>query len=53
MNAFWYGLFAVILAVLSFFTGEIVTFLMLGFVLISLQNIHMTLKKLVQQKENE
>ncbi|UFU00533.1 hypothetical protein KO561_06215 [Radiobacillus kanasensis] len=53
MNSFFYGLFAVVLAILSLYTGEVVTFLMLGFILISLQNINMTLKKLVKQKESD
>ena len=48
MNNWLYGLFAVALAVVSIFTGEIVTFVMLGFILISLQNIHTTLKKILK-----
>lgn len=47
-----YGFYALILAIVSIYTGEIVTFVMLGFILISLQNIHSTLKKLLAaQKE--
>ncbi|QQP11135.1 hypothetical protein FJQ98_18105 [Lysinibacillus agricola] len=43
----WYYLYALILGVFSFFTGEIVTFIMLGFILIALQNIHSTLKQIL------
>lgn len=48
MNNWLYGLFAVTLAVVSIFTGEIVTFVMLGIILISLQNIHTTLKEILK-----
>ncbi|VDG99754.1 Uncharacterised protein [Lysinibacillus sphaericus] len=44
MNNKLYGLYAMILGVVSFFTGEIVTFIMLGFILIALININTTLK---------
>ncbi|VDH00350.1 Uncharacterised protein [Lysinibacillus sphaericus] len=44
MNNKWYGLYAMILGIVSFFTGEIVTFIMLGFILIALININTTLK---------
>ncbi len=43
-----YVTYAVILAIVSFYTGEIVTFVMLGFILLSLNNINSTLKKLVE-----
>ncbi len=45
MNNWLYGLFILVLGVLSFFTGEIVTFVMLGLILVSLNNINLTLKK--------
>ncbi|WP_249872765.1 hypothetical protein [Oceanobacillus saliphilus] len=48
MNGWLYGLYAVIIAIVSIFTGEIVTFVMLGFILISLQNIHSTLKEILK-----
>ncbi|GGJ45467.1 hypothetical protein GCM10007111_04370 [Virgibacillus kapii] len=48
MGRWLYVFYAVALAVISIFTGEIVTFIMLGFILISLQNIHSTLKELVK-----
>jgi len=48
MNGWLYSLYALIIAIVSIFTGEIVTFVMLGFILISLQNIHATLKELLK-----
>ncbi|SDH67818.1 hypothetical protein SAMN05192534_10942 [Alteribacillus persepolensis] len=42
----WYGLYFLILGIISVFTGELITFLMLGFILLSLQNINTTLKKI-------
>lgn len=44
MNNTWYGIYALILGVASIFTGEIVTFIMLGFILMALININTTLK---------
>lgn len=51
LNHWAFILYAIILAVLAIFTGEIVTFIMLGFILISLQNIHKTLKEILQVKK--
>ncbi|MDX8046615.1 hypothetical protein SH601_11540 [Gracilibacillus sp. S3-1-1] len=48
MQYFLYSLYAVLLGILSFITGEIVTFIMLGFILIALQNILHTLKELLE-----
>lgn len=48
MSGWLYGLYAVIIGIVSIFTGEIVTFIMLGFILISLQNIHVTLKEILK-----
>jgi len=54
MNNNWvYILYAFILAVLSIYTGEIVTFVMLGFILISLQNIHKTLKDILKDNRKK
>ena len=53
MNNFLYTMYAVILAALSIFTGEIITFIMLGFILITLQNIHSTLKDILKVKSRE
>jgi len=47
MKGWLYGVYALIIAIVSFLTGEIVTFIMLGFILISLQNIHSTLKEIL------
>lgn len=51
MNNFMYTLYALILGIISFFTGEIVTFIMLGFILIALININTTLKKITTKKD--
>ena len=51
MSNVLYILYAILLGVLSFITGEIVTFVMLGFILLSLTNIHTTLKKIYLQNE--
>ncbi|CAH0344372.1 hypothetical protein [Bacillus sp. CECT 9360] len=51
MNSWLNGFYALALGVISFFTGEVVTFVMLGFILISLNNIHSTVKK-IYEKDN-
>jgi hypothetical protein len=51
-NNFLYVIYAVILAVVSIFTREIVTFIMLGFVFMALTNINATLQKLVDKTES-
>lgn len=48
MNGWLYGLYVLIIAIVSIFTGEIVTFVMLGFILLGLQNIHSTLKEILK-----
>lgn len=54
MNYIFFTLYAILLAVLAFFTGEIVTFIMLGIILVALQNIHGTLKNILKVlKENK
>ncbi|MCK1999622.1 hypothetical protein MPH47_20760 [Psychrobacillus psychrodurans] len=53
MKGYLYGVYALIIAIVSMFTGEIVTFIMLGFILISLQNIHSTLKKILEVKQKK
>lgn len=52
MKDWLYILYAAILAVVAIFTGEIVTFIMLGIILITLNNIHATLKKLLEVHKN-
>ncbi|QTD40328.1 hypothetical protein [Sporosarcina sp. Te-1] len=51
MNNWMYSLYAMILGVVSFFTGEMVTFIMLGFILIALININTTLKRIYLKEE--
>lgn len=54
MNYLLFTLYAILLAVVAFFTGEIVTFIMLGIILVALQNIHGTLKNILKiLKENK
>ncbi|WP_194842004.1 hypothetical protein [Gracilibacillus salitolerans] len=48
MSNWLYGLYALVLGIVSIITGEIITFIMLGFILISLQNIHRVLRELVK-----
>ena len=49
MNNWLYIIYAGILGIVSWFTGEIVTFVMLGVILIALNNINSTLKKIYLQ----
>jgi hypothetical protein len=51
MKNWWYGFYFLVLGVLSFFSGEFVTFVMLGFIFISLNNIHTTLMKIYEQNK--
>lgn len=53
MTNWWYSLYAVILAVLAIFTGEIVTFIMLGLILLALNNINITLKRMQGMKSDD
>ena len=53
MSNWWYGFYFLILGVLSFFTGEVVTFVMLGFILLSLNNINNTLKKIYKSNKKD
>ncbi|MER2261571.1 MAG: hypothetical protein ABS934_06105 [Psychrobacillus sp.] len=53
MKVYLYGVYALIIAIVSIFTGEIVTFVMLGFILICLQNIHATLKKILEVNQKK
>lgn len=52
MNNFMYSLYALLLGIIAFFTGEIVTFAMLGFILIALININTTLKKIANKDDD-
>ena len=53
MSNWLYVLYAVILGIVSWFTGEIVTFIMLGIILIALNNINVTLKKIYLQNKKK
>ena len=53
MNYALYILYAVFLGIVSLLTGEIVTFIMLGIILIALNNINSTLKKIYLQKTRQ
>lgn len=52
MNYWLYGLYALILGAVSIYTGEIITFIMLGFILIALVNINRTLRG-IYEKDKE
>lgn len=51
MNNWLYVLYAILLGAVSVFTREIVTFIMLGFILIALFNINSTLKQLLTKEK--
>lgn len=53
MRNWLYGFYALFLGIVAFFTGEIVTFIMLGMILISLNNINTTLKKMYKNGNQE
>ncbi|NOU98589.1 hypothetical protein GC097_00925 [Paenibacillus sp. LMG 31457] len=48
-----YVLYAIILAGISIFTREIITFIMLGFVFMALLNINSTLQKILAKMNND
>ncbi|WP_282937228.1 hypothetical protein [Paenibacillus sp. RC67] len=52
-NNYLNGLYAVLLAGVSIFTGEIVTFIMLGFVFMALLNINTTLRKILEKMDKQ
>lgn len=53
MNNWIHSLYAFVLGVFAFFTGEFVTFIMLGFILMALININATLKMLVRKLNHD
>ncbi|MCJ8007215.1 hypothetical protein ACFFF5_06890 [Lederbergia wuyishanensis] len=53
MNNWWYSFYFLIIGVVSFFTSELVTFIMLGFILLCLNNINTTLKKIYNQNNEK
>lgn len=52
MNNLWNTLYLVIIAIVSIFTGEIVTFVMLSIILLTLNNINSTLKMIYEQNNS-
>ncbi|MEK8127914.1 hypothetical protein WMW72_08385 [Paenibacillus filicis] len=52
-NGYLNILYAVLLAVVSIFTQEIITFIMLGFVFMALLNINTTLQKILEKLNKE
>jgi len=52
MKIFFYSLYAAVLGVISFFTQEMVSFILLGFILISLNNILNVLKDISKKLDN-
>ncbi|WP_274363473.1 hypothetical protein [Paenibacillus thermotolerans] len=53
MSNILYVLWAVLLGVVSFFTGEVVTYVMLGFILLALNNIHKVMKEISRKMERK
>lgn len=51
MNKLYATLYALLIGIIAIYTGEIITFIMLGLILISLNNIHHTLKQIVYKEE--
>ena len=49
----WNVLYLIILGIISLFTREIVTFVMLGFILLSLTNIYMILKEISKKLDHK
>lgn len=51
MKSSMYSLYALALGIVAFFTGEIITFIMLGFILMALMTINANLKQLIDKEE--
>ncbi len=52
-NNVMYVLYAIFLACVSVYTGEIITFIMLGFVFMALLNINTTLRKILEKMDKQ
>ncbi|WP_202914562.1 hypothetical protein [Paenibacillus antri] len=50
---YYYAIVAGILAVVSFFTGEIVSYVLLGFILLALNNIHKVLQDISRKMDKK
>lgn len=48
-----YTFYFLVLGIVSFFTEEIITFVMLGIILIALTNIHTTLKEILKVNQEK
>ncbi|MFC6333071.1 hypothetical protein ACFP56_10585 [Paenibacillus septentrionalis] len=53
MKDLQYVIYAAILGIVSFFTGEIVTFIMLGIILMALSNMLKVQKEILKKLENQ
>lgn len=53
MKDVWYAFYAVVLGIAAFFTGEIVTFIMLGFILMALLNLLKVQKEILRKLNGE
>ena len=49
----WYVIYVILLGLIAIGTGEIVTFIMLGIILLALQNILKVLKGILQELRTE
>lgn len=53
MKNWQYTLYLFVLGVISFITGEVVTFAMLGIILVTLNNIHTTLVEILNNQKKD
>lgn len=53
MKTIVYPFYALVLGVVAFFTGEIVTFIMLGFILLALTNIVTVLREISRKLDQK
>lgn len=53
MSNWLYTLYFFVLGIISFFTQEVVTFVMLGVILLSLNNINSTLKEILKVNKDK
>ena len=53
MKEFFYVIYVVVLGIVSFFTGEIVTFIMLGVILMALSNMLRVQKEILKKLDNQ
>lgn len=53
MKDFNYVIYVLIVGIISFFTGEIVTFIMLGFILMALTNMLRVQKEILRKLDSQ